>query len=133
MRLVKALLALMLATSMTMFPIAIQKAAASVGHHQAGVVPHSHHGAATATMVCEDGSSNGAVAADTCTHSHDHASSHKDGGSVCCGSVALHGFGISAAPNLSVPVAYGVKRACFRDEQTARIFSVRLDRPPRTV
>jgi uncharacterized protein involved in copper resistance len=128
LRLMRTVLAVLLAVCMAVFPVAIRQAVASTGHsHAPGT--HAHEAL--------DGTAHADVSAphEDDTLEHEHAASHgQDEGSSssCCGTTTCHAFQVSSSPALGarLPLIGVVQVAC--DHQVPSVFPGRLDRPPRT-
>ena len=131
MRLTRAIIAVLLAVSMAMFPISMPQAAAmKAGHHGAQAAhPHVHdHGSARA---CHDGDA-GLIGSDR-SACHEHPDADAKGDTLCCGSIVCHVFQVSVAPGLYTPIARSISLAIAVEEQVPSAFLGRIERPPRTV
>jgi hypothetical protein len=130
LRLTSTIIAVVLALSMAIFPVSMVRAAAMVGHSHAGMTfvehgnPHVH--AASPQADCASLAS-----------ADDHATPSDEGSQnsapSCCGMAACHVFQMSAAPTVSTPTGSAHVLHSPGDEQVTGAFSVRIDRPPRTV
>ena len=132
MRLTSTIIAVFLALSMAVFPVSMARAAIVGGHHgttAANASPdhgdHHEHVASSGTDLS------------TPTNVDDHATSSEDASHntapSCCGMGACHVFQISVAPTVSTPAGSAKLLQSPGDEQVVGGFSVRIDRPPRTV
>ena len=126
LRLVRTIIAALLAVCMAVFPVAMPHAAALMGHAHTSA-SHTH-----------DGPTNADVSAlhDCDPVEHEHAASpagEEEGGPSCCGTTACHAFQVSSFPALGVRLTLigVVQVAC--EHQVPGVPSGRLDRPPRTV
>ena len=130
MRLTSTIIAVFLALSMAIFPISMARAGAMAGHAHAGTAqaePRDHHNPLASTVAdcasLSSGDHHGSPSEDA---SHNSAPS-------CCGMGACHVFQMSAAPSVSTPAGSAHLLQAPGDEQVTGAFSVRIDRPPRTV
>ena len=126
LRLMRKVMAALLAVCMAVFPIAMPRAAALMGHSHDSA-SHSQHGPTNADVSARH---------DCDPVEHKPAAPHEgdeEGRSSCCGTTACHAFQISSLPALGVRLSsIGVVQvAC--DHQVPDVSSGRLDRPPRTV
>lgn len=124
LRLMRTVVAALLALCMAVFPVAMPQAAASKGHG---------HGSA---VHAQDGHAHGSATHDHDIVEHEHAASHdgdEESSSACCGTTTCHAFQISSLPTLGARLSLiGVVQVAY-DHQVPGVFSGRLDRPPRTV
>ena len=131
MRLTSTIIAVFLALSMAIFPVTMVLAAATSGHGHAAMAQsehgdHHHH---LAFSPEADSSSYAGVDGDCAPVGN---ASHKSGPS-CCGMGACHVFQMSAVPCVSTPAGAAHVMHAPGDQQVTGAFSVRIDRPPRTV
>jgi hypothetical protein len=131
LRLTSTIIAVLLALSMVAFPISMVRAAALGSHNHAETAQAEHGDHHTQVASSE------ADCVSTATVHHDQAApaddaSHKSGPS-CCGMGACHAFQLSGTPSLLMPAAMAHVLHAPGDEQVTGSFSVRIDRPPRTV
>lgn len=130
MRLTSTIIAVFLALSMAIFPISMVRATAMGGHSHAATaqVEYGDHHAHVASSDAD---------CPSLTNVDDHGvpaenASHESGPS-CCGMGACHVFQMSAAPSVFTPAGSAHVLHALEDEQVSGAFSVRIDRPPRTV
>lgn len=129
MRLTSTLIAVLLALSMAIFPITMVRAAA-MGGHSHGATTQADHGDHHHPTSLEADCAPVSAVDSGCTSSEDP--SHTSGPS-CCGMGACHAFQLSAAPEVFTPVRSVQIVHMSGDQQVSGAFSVRIDRPPRTV
>ena len=131
MRLTSTIIAIFLALSMAIFPISMARAAAMVGHSHAGMTSGAEHVGHHTQVASPDAHCASIAGAD------DHASPSDEGGqqssASCCGMGACHAFQMSSAPAVSTPASIAHLLQAPGHEQVTGAFSVRIDRPPRTV
>jgi hypothetical protein len=129
-RLMGVIIAVLLALSTAILPIAGAQAAGVMNHHgrTAAEDVQDDHLHAT-TLGCEDGTVAFTVA-DDCS-STEHTSG--DGLSVSCCSMACHVFTLGVPVTLSEPTPLVRLTAIRSDQQVEGGLSARLERPPRTI
>jgi hypothetical protein len=127
---------------MAIFVISVPQAAAMTNASEVAAVEahHSHRDGSHMGMSHEEMAHGDeaslacdvqADAADDCSgHEQD---SHHAGGSSCCSMGGCHSFQVSTAPDLVAQPIAAASIIAFGDEQVAGTFSLRIDRPPRTV
>jgi hypothetical protein len=140
----RAIIAVILAVSMAIFPIAMPQAAAMTGgHHRAAATAHDHHHDASSATVSHNDHGNFGASRDCVNdrvgESHhgascqQHAETNGSGDASCCGTIACHAFQLTASPAVCMPVAVSSPLAVPGEEQVTGDFYGRIDRPPRTV
>jgi hypothetical protein len=138
----RVIIAVILAISMAIFPIAMPQTAAMTGGHHgaAAATAHDHdHDASSATHHDHDLDALLDCVNDRVGDSHHGASCHQQAGvdgsgdAFCCGSIACHAFQLTASPTVYVPLAVSSGLALSGEEQVTGDFFGRIDRPPRTV
>lgn len=123
MRPMAPIIAVLLAITMAIFPIAMPRAAASADHRST-VTLDTHHSHGEADVSC-------ARASVTCG---DHeGDGHEASGSGCCGMSVCHAFQVSAAPAILCRHVTMTSVTVARDEQVGGVTPGGLDKPPRTI
>lgn len=136
MRLMRPILAALLAVCIAIFPIAMPRAAAMAGHsHQTASAAHAHeasgHAHEHASASSENGGAHLAVIAEHDAHASDGEASGD--GPSCCGTTTCHSFQTSSPPMLCKRLPVMALVEAVNDHQVQGLVSGRLDRPPRTV
>jgi hypothetical protein len=141
----RAIIAVILAVSLAIFPIAMPQAAVMAGGHHgaatATVHDHHHHDASSATVTHHD---HGNVHASfDCMNDHvsdrhhgascHHAETDSSSDAFCCGNIACHAFQLTASPIVYVPSRSSSGPVVSGEEQIPGDFVGRIDRPPRTI
>ena len=127
----RAIVVLLLAISLAIFPVAMPHATVSGSHHGASAVHEHEHRAGNTSAACENEASFEELPMASVCNGQFGTSDRA--AASCCGTVACHAFQVSAAPMLYVPFARPLARALPEEQQVTGLFSGRLERPPRTV
>ena len=131
MRLTSTIIAVFLALSMAIFPISMVGAGAMGGHIHAGMSSAAQQADHHDHVASSDADCASPANADDHTAPPEDTS-HKNAPS-CCGMGACHAFQVSSAPGVAVPAGVAHLVHAPGDEQVTGAFSVRIDRPPRTI
>jgi hypothetical protein len=112
---------------MAIFPITMGRAAAIGGHSHAATaqIDHGDHVHLASGTDCTS------LATDD-DRAPSESASHESAPS-CCSMGACHAFQMSAALSVSTPAGPARVIRAPGDQQVSGAFSVRIDRPPRTV